>query len=69
MKVRHQTSGEIMTTAAPTLSTKSIGLYLQIAGAGAFLAGVVLSLEHYAIGICFVVGAAAFLVGKQLKAS
>jgi hypothetical protein len=50
------------------LSTKSIGLYLQIAGAGAFLAGVVFSLQHYGIGICFIAGAAAFFAGKKLRA-
>jgi len=61
--------GEIMTTPAATPSWHSIGLYVQIAGAGAFIAGVVLSLHHYAIGICFIVGAAAFFVGKKMKAS
>jgi hypothetical protein len=58
-----------MTTTAATFSTKSIGLYVQIAGAGAFIAGVALSLQHYAIGICFIGGAAAFFVGKKLRAS
>jgi hypothetical protein len=57
-----------MTITAAALSTKSMGLYLQIAGAGAFLAGVVLSLQHYGIGICFISGAAAFFAGKKLKA-
>jgi hypothetical protein len=61
--------GEIMTTPAVTPSWHSIGLYVQIAGAGAFVVGVVLSLHHYAIGICFIAGAAAFLIGKKLKAS
>ncbi len=58
-----------MTITASALSSKSIGLYVQIAGAGAFLAGFVLSLQHYGIGICFIAGAAAFFVGKKLKAS
>jgi len=58
-----------MTTTATTFSTKSIGLYVQIAGAGAFIAGFALSLQHYAIGICFIGGAAAFFVGKKLRAS
>jgi hypothetical protein len=48
---------------------QSIGLYLQIAGAGAFLAGVILSLHHYGAGICFLAGAAAFFIGKKLKAA
>jgi hypothetical protein len=62
-------SGEIMTTPAATPSWHSIGLYVQIAGAGAFVAGVVLSLHHYAIGICFIAGAAAFYIGKKMKAT
>jgi len=58
-----------MTTTAAKLSTQSIGLYLQIAGTGAFLAGVALSLQHSAIGICFIGGAAAFLAGKKMRAA
>jgi len=58
-----------MATSAATHSTKSIGLYVQIAGAGAFMAGVVLSLQHHAIGICFITGTAAFFVGNKLKAT
>jgi hypothetical protein len=58
-----------MSTTAATPSWHSIGLYVQIAGAGAFIAGVVLSLHHYAIGICFIAGAAAFYAGKKLKGS
>lgn len=52
-----------------TSSWHSIGQYVQIAGAGAFLVGAVLSLHHYAIGICFLAGAAAFYAGKKLKVS
>ena len=44
-----------------------IGTYVQLAGAGAFIAGAVLSLHHYAIGVCFIAGAAAFYAGKKLK--
>jgi len=58
-----------MTTTAATPSWHSIGLYVQIAGAGAFIAGVVLSLHDYAIGICFIAGAVAFYVGKKLRAA
>jgi hypothetical protein len=61
-------AGGIMATTASTKSWKSIGLYVQIAGGGAFLAGVALSLEHVAIAVCFIAGAAAFFVGKKLKA-
>ncbi len=58
-----------MTTTSAMPSWHSIGLYVQIAGAGAFITGVVLSLHHYAIGICFIAGAAAFYIGKKMKAS
>ncbi len=58
-----------MTTIAATPSMQTMGLYVQIAGAGAFLAGVVLSLQHYAIGICFIAGAAAFFIGKKMRAA
>ena len=47
----------------------SIGKYVQMAGAGAFIAGAVLSLHHYAIGVCFVAGAAAFYAGKKMRAA
>jgi len=52
-----------------TLSWHSIGRYMQIAGAGTFLVGGLLSLHHHAIGICFVAGAAAFYAGKKLQAT
>jgi hypothetical protein len=52
-----------------TPSRQSLGRYVQIAGAGAFLVGSLLSLHHHAIGICFVAGAAAFYAGGKLKAS
>jgi hypothetical protein len=45
-----------------------MGLYLQIAGAGAFLGGVALCLQHVGIAICFIAGAAAFFAGKQFRA-
>jgi hypothetical protein len=56
-----------MTLPAGLFSTKSIGLYLQIAGAAAFLAGIVLSLQHYSIAICFIAGAVAFFAGKKMR--
>ena len=52
-----------------TSSWHSIAQYVQLAGAGAFIAGAVLSLHHYAIGVCFIAGAAAFYAGKKLRAS
>jgi hypothetical protein len=58
-----------MTTIAAISSTKSIGLYVQVAGAGAFLAGVVLSLHRSATGICLIAGAAAFFIGKKMRAA
>jgi len=58
-------TGEIMTTS----SSQSLGQWVQLAGAGAFITGAILSLHHYAIGICFVAGAAAFYAGKKMRAA
>jgi len=52
-----------------TTTWQSVGQYVQLGGAGGFLAGAVLSFHHYAIGICFIVGAAAFYVGKKLRSA
>jgi hypothetical protein len=60
-----ESSGGIMTTSP----SQSLGQYVQLAGAGAFITGAILSLHHYAIGICFVAGAAAFYVGKKMRAA
>jgi hypothetical protein len=48
---------------------RSVGQYVQLAGAGVFLLGAILSLHHYAIGICFLAGAAAFYLGKKMRAA
>jgi len=55
----------MMTTT--TATTVAIGQYVQLAGAGAFIVGTVLSIHHYAIGICFVAGVAAYFIGKKLR--
>ncbi len=49
--------------------TQTIGQWVQLSGAGAFVIGLILSAHHYAIGICFVAGAAAFYIGKKLRAA
>jgi hypothetical protein len=49
------------------MGMKGIGIYVQIGGAGAFVVGAILSLHHYAIGICFVAGAAAYFAGKKMR--
>jgi hypothetical protein len=56
-----------MATTVTAASAAKIGQYVQIAGAGAFIVGAILSLHHYSIGICFVAGAAAFFVGKKQR--
>jgi len=57
------------TTASSTASAKwqHAGLIVELCGAAAFLAGCVLSAHHYAIGACFLGGAAAFFVGRRLR--
>ncbi len=52
-----------------TSPSQSLGRWVQLAGAGAFITGAILSLHHSAIGICFVGGAAAFYVGKKMRAA
>ena len=58
------------TTATSTATASSklqhAGLIVELAGAAAFLVGCVLSAHHYAIGACFVGGAATFLLGRHL---
>lgn len=54
-------------TPATETMTQKIGLYVEIAGAGAFVAGGILSVHHYAIGICFLAGAAAVYVGQKFR--
>jgi len=56
-------------TASSTSSTQSLGKFVQLAGVGAFIAGAILSMHHYAIGVCFIAGAAAFYIGKKMSAA
>jgi GTPase len=46
-----------------------IGEVAQIAGVGAVVAGIVLSLHHWAAAAALIGGFAAFFVGKKLRAS
>ena len=59
------------TPAATPAETKfqKIGQYVQLAGMGGFITGAVLSMHHYAIGICFIAGTAAFYIGQKMKAA
>ena len=52
-----------------TTQMQTLGQYVQLAGIGAFVAGAILSVHHYAIGVCFIAGAAALYVGKRMKVS
>ena len=54
------------TTAAATAHMQKIGQIVELAGIAAFVAGMILSVHHYAIGAFFVGGAAAYVIGKQL---
>ena len=49
---------------APT-KVQKIAQIVELCGGGAFLAGGILSVHHYAIGACFVGGAAAFFAGRK----
>ena len=59
-------TGTSTTVAATPSKLQKIGQIVELCGGGAFLAGGVLSVHHYAIGACFVAGAAAFFVGRKL---
>jgi len=52
---------------AVTPQMQAIGQYVQLAGIGAFVTGAILSVHHYAIGLCIIAGAAAFYVGKKIR--
>ena len=58
-----------MAISPATPQMQSLGQYVQLAGIGAFIAGAILSLHHYAIGVCFIAGAAAFYIGKKMRAA
>jgi hypothetical protein len=65
--VMSTTPSPATSSASAQTGSQSIGLYVELGGAGAFIAGAILSLHHYAIGVCFIAGAAAFYVGKKLR--
>ena len=55
-------------TPAPSAASahaQKIGQILELAGIAAFVAGMILSVHHYAIGACFAGGAAAYFIGKR----
>jgi hypothetical protein len=49
-------------------SKTTIGYVVQLGGIGAFALGAVLSFHHAAIAASFAGGAAAFYVGKKIRA-
>ncbi len=55
------------TTAASPIAEFRRAVCAARGGAARLWLGGILSLHHYAIGICFVAGAAAFYVGKKLR--
>ncbi len=57
------------TSSTATTQMQKIGQIVELAGIGAFVAGMILSVHHYAIGAFFVGGAAAYVIGKQLHGS
>lgn len=58
------------TTTAPAIgvSRTTIGYIVQLGGIAAFTLGAVFSLHHIPIGASFLGGAAAFYVGKKIRA-
>ena len=54
-----------------TLSVQMVKIaqIVELGGAAAVVAGVILSVHHYAIGVCFVAGIAALATGYKLRQS
>ena len=50
-------------------SKQLIGLFVQVAGVGSVVAGVVLSLHHVPTAVALVAGGAAYYIGKKLRAA
>ena len=46
---------------------QTIGQYVELAGIGSLIVGAILSVHHYAIGLCIIAGGAAFYVGKKMR--
>ena len=53
------------TSSTPQMQT--IGQYVELAGIGSLIVGAILSVHHYAIGLCIIAGGAAFYVGKKMR--
>ena len=50
-------------------SKQRIGEIVELAGVLTFAAGVIISVQHYAIGALLLAGTAAYAVGKKLRAA
>jgi hypothetical protein len=48
-------------------SSQSLGQYVQLGGIAALVVGAILSVHHYAVGLCIIAGATAFYIGKKLR--
>jgi hypothetical protein len=64
---RDWATGGIMTTSTSAPQMQTLGQYVQLAGIGSFVVGAILSVHHYAIGLCIIAGAAAFYIGKKMR--
>jgi hypothetical protein len=53
----------------PAWSKQKIGEIVELAGVLTFAAGVIVSVEHVAIGALLLTGTAAYAVGKKLRAA
>ena len=54
-------------TTSVTPQMQALGQYVQLAGIAALVVGAILSVHHYAIGLCIIAGAVAFYVGKKMR--
>ena len=51
------------------LTKQKIGEIVELGGVLAYAAGVIISVQHYAIGALLLGGTAAYAVGKKLRAA
>jgi hypothetical protein len=69
MSTTPNTPSTTASAAATVSKLHKIGFIVELAGIGAFAAGTILSVHHYAIGALFVGGTVAFAIGWKLHKS
>ena len=53
------------TSSTSTPQMQTIGQYVELAGIGSLIVGAILSVHHYAIGLCIIAGARRFMLARR----